>query len=194
MFTDSITLGNGTNVVSDVGSLTSTVANSAVNITTGTGANTITLGAFATNNVTFGAHSASVSDTVNVAGAGVGVTAIAPTANVTGFNDNGADKIVFAGDALAAGNLTAFTAAQITTALNGTSATLANVVNALFTTGAVAQHTVGEFVYQGNTYVVEHAGATNAAFAAGDTLVQLMGQHTLTGASTVAAGALTLHG
>jgi hypothetical protein len=52
---------------------------------------------------------------------------------------------------------------------------------------------VGEFVYQGNTYVVEHAGAT-AAFAAGDTLVELTGAHTLTTATTAAAGILTFHG
>jgi S-layer protein len=201
VYTDSITLGNGADTVIDTGAASATATNSVVNIKLGTGADTVTLGAYSTNNVTFGAHSAAVSDTVNVAAVSIAATTIAPTAIITGTNDVGADKIGFLGDAGATGTLTALTATQITTALNGTSATLGNVVNAVLSntgTGlALGQHGVAEFVFQGNTYVLEQGAATGTAWnAAGGnaTLVELVGTHTLTSASTAAAGSLTLHG
>jgi hypothetical protein len=199
VYTDSITLGNGANTVVDTGGTSAT--NSAVNITVGTGANTITVAGTATDTITLGTHSAAVSDAIVVGGAVTVGTTIVPTAIITGTNDNGSDTIKFASDLTATGALTTFSAAQITSLLGGTtSATLTSVVNAVLgntstTAGpTIAQHGIGEFVYQGNTYVVEQAGTAGTGFAVGDTLVELTGTHTLTSASTAAAGVLSFHG
>jgi S-layer protein len=196
-YTDSITLGNGTNNVTD----TAAIAGNTVNITVGTGANTISVGGAATNTITLGAHSATVSDSVSVqAITGAAPATIVPTATVTGFNDNGADKIVFASDASAMGSVVTFSAAQMTSLLGSTAANLTSIVNAVLQNNVaangpvIAQHGVGEFVYQGNTYVVEQGNAAGTAFSAGDTLVQLTGTHTLTSASAATSGTLFLHG
>ncbi|MFZ6648656.1 DUF4214 domain-containing protein [Undibacterium sp. TJN25] len=204
---DSVTLGNGNNVVTD------TAAAGAVNITLGNGNNVVTVGATATNTVvlgtghnsvieaaggnvavTFGAHSATtIVDNVTV---GASTTAtVAPTAVITGFNDVGVDTITFSGDAGATGSIVAYTVAQINT-FGANPTTLASAIAGVLAAGGgnLAQHSIGEFTFQGNTYFVEQAGATGSAYAAGDTIVELVGNHTFTSATSAAAGVLTLHG
>lgn len=189
--TDSISLGNGTNVVTDGAAL----AGSAVNITVGTGANTVSVGGAATNNVTFGSHTTTTVDSL-VVGPATSAT-VSPQAIVAGLNASGADTITFAGDAGATGAITAYTAAQINT-LGSNPTTLAQAVNGILAGGggipALAQHGIGEFQFQGNTYFLEQAGATGSAFAVGDTLVQLSGSVTFTTATTATTGVLHLHG
>ncbi|MTJ82170.1 MAG: DUF4214 domain-containing protein [Telmatospirillum sp.] len=189
--TDSITLGNGTNVVTDSAAL----AGSTVNITVGTGANTITLGAAATNNVTFGAHSTTATiDTVNVAASTS--TSVVPTAILTGLNANGVDTIHFLGDGGngATGAIVAFTTAQINTYGNNPTDLAGAIAGVLSATGGnLAQHAIAEFQFQGNTYFVEHAGAGHT-FAAGDTVVELTGLNTFTTATSATAGVLHLLG
>jgi hypothetical protein len=60
--------------------------------------------------------------------------------------------------------------------------------------GNLAQHAIAEFQFQNHTYFVEQAGATGSAFAAGDTVVDLVGLHPLTTATAAAAGVLHLQG
>ncbi|PPQ32067.1 beta strand repeat-containing protein [Rhodopila globiformis] len=189
--TDSVTLGNGTNSVTD----TAATTGATVNITAGTGANTVTLGAAATNNVTFGTHSTTATtDNVKVAGS-LPPGTIAPTAIITGLNTSGADTITFVGDSLANGTVTAYTAAQINTFGNNPT-TLAGAVAGVLAGGGgdLAQHGIGAFQFQGNTYLVEQAGAIGSNFANPDTVVELTGAHTLTSASTATAGVLHLVG
>jgi len=206
-----ITLGNGNNVVTD----TSAAAGASVNITLGNGNNTVTVGATATNtvvlgtghnnvieaaggnvNLTFGAHTASgsaaVIDNLTV-GPATGATA-APSAVVTGFNVKGVDTITFSGDAGATGAIVAYTTAQINTFGNNPT-NLATAIAGVLAAGGgdLAQHAVGEFTFQNNTYFVEQAGATGSAFAA-DTIVELTGNQTFTTATNAAAGVLHLVG
>jgi S-layer protein len=190
---DAITLGNGANSVTD------TVAGvgSTVNTTAGTGANTVILGGNATNNVTFGAHTAATADSVQVAAQVAALpSTIVPTAIITGLNLTGADTIKFAGDAGATGPITAYTTTQIN--LGGSNpTTLAGAVNGILTGlgGAdLAQHAIGEFQFQGNTFFVEQAGTNGSAFTTGDTVAELKGSYAFTPASTATGGVLHLVG
>lgn len=206
---DLVTLGNGNNVVTD----TAAGTGSTVNINLGNGNNTVTVGATATNTVivgtganniieaaggkvavTFGTHGSTVVDNV-IVGAATSAT-IAPSAVITGFNDNGADTITFSGDAGVTGAIAIFTSTQIDT-FGSNPTTLAAAVAGVLAAGGgnLAQHAIAEFQFQGNTYFVEQAGATGSAFAAGDTVVELVGVlHTFTSATTAGAGVLHLHG
>ena len=184
--TETVNLGNGNDTFSS-GSV------GAVNVTLGTGANAVTTAAGATVTETFGAHASSVADGTTVGATGTSLTAIA---TITGLNASGSDTITFAADVLATGavinentNIGNYLAA------NHLTATLANDVTAVLsnTGGDLAQHAIGEFTFSGTTYLIEQAGATGSALAAGDTLVALVGV-TLTSASSAAVGVLTLHG
>jgi S-layer protein len=208
--TDSVTLGNGNDTVTD----TAAAAGATVNITLGNGNDTVTVGATATNTVTlgtghdsvivaaggsatitFGAHSATAIVDNVTAGAATTAT-IAPSAIITGMNVSGVDTITFSGDAGATAAITAVTAAQLNS-WGGNPTTLAGAVAGVLAAGGgnLAQHHIAEFQFQGNTYFLEQAGATGAAFAAGDTVVELTGLQTFTAAGTIAAaGVLTLHG
>ena len=134
-----------------------------------------------------------VADAITIGATGTSLMAIA---TITGLNASGSDTITFAADGLATGavinentNIGNYLAA------NHLTATLANDVTAVLsnTGGDLAQHAIGEFTFSGTTYLIEQAGATGSALAAGDTLVALVGV-TLTSASSAAVGVLTLHG
>jgi S-layer protein len=203
---DIVTLGNGNNVVTD----TAAAAGSTATISLGNGNNVVTVGATATNTVgvgtghntiieaaggnvavTFGGHSAVTVDNV-IAGAATTAT-IAPSAVVTGFNENGADTITFSGDAGATGPIVNVTMAQLNT-FGSNPTTLAGAIAGVLAAGGgnLAQHAIAEFQFQNNTYFVEQAGATGSAFAAGDTVVELIGLHTFTTNTTAGSGVLHL--
>jgi S-layer protein len=184
---DSITLGNGNNSVSD----TAALAGATVKIAVGTGSNTITLGD-ATNTVTFKAHSTTTADSVSVSGA-VGAT-IVPSATITGLNVAGADTITFLSDLNATGPITTYTASQINSFGATPPATLADAVAGVLAGGNLAQHGIGEFQFQNNTYFVDQANATGSAFTAGDTVVKLAGLDTFTTATNANNGVLHLVG
>jgi hypothetical protein len=85
------------------------------------------------------------------------------------------------------------TTAQLNT-FGGNPTTLADAVAGVLAAGGgnLAQHTIAEFQFQTNTYFVEQAGATGSTFAAGDTVVELIGPHTFTTATTAGSGVLHL--
>ena len=171
--TDSITLGNGNNFVSDGTML------GRVNIVVGSGANQIDLtGAGASGTITLGAHAGSTADIITIAA--TGYTGNAANLMITGFNANAADQLVFSADTHVGPAVTAISASSVATyaSANGLDATqLATWVNyALASNGLdLASHTTATFQFQGNTYLIEQAAATGTAFAAGDTLVGLTG-------------------
>jgi S-layer protein len=204
---DIITLGNGDDVIID----TSAGSGSTVHITLGNGNNVVTVGADATNTVTlgtgqnsvieaaggnvaisFGVHGAGTVDNV-VAGASTSAT-IHPSAVISGINIVGSDTVTFSGDA-GANTALEFTTTQIN-AFGSNPTTLAAAVAGVLSAsgGNLAQHSIGEFTFQGNTYFVEQAGATGSAFAAGDAVVELTGVQSITSATTAGAGVLHLNG
>ena len=230
-YSDSITLGNGNDIVTDngvgnisvtlgngndtvtlgvgaaattqtvvVGNGTNTIASysvGAVTIHAGTGANTVTTAADATVTEVFGAHALTVADTITVGASDASATAIV---SIKGLNSaaTGLDSITFAADA---GNVTAGAVinenTNISTYLlaNNLTSTLAHDITAVLSAGGgnLAQHSVGEFTFGGNTYVIEHGSAGNV-LAVGDTLVELVGTTVTALSSVTAAGVLTLHG
>lgn len=207
-FADTISLGNGTNVVNDTGAVGTesiTVGSGANMIAAGTLSNLITVGATGTkaesvvlqlaaaNVVTFGAHTGV--DNVTVAAHGA-----TPTAVITGLNAaaGSADTITFASDA-AAGMVSDYSTANINayaTANNLDATQLSTSIAAVLsaTGDNLALHGVGEFTFQGNTYLVEQAAAAGTAIGAGDTVVELTGVQTVTVLSIAAGGVLALHG
>ena len=165
--TDSITVGNGNDYITD-GSTAGTV-----NVTVGTGSNLIDL-----HTGSAGTYSATVtlgagSDHINVGVVAAG--AITPNTVITG---------AVAGDLIGILNgiaFTALTAAQqaTVTAESGLGGAVAYVDGATVGLGAA---TATDFTYGGNTYVLETVagGAANAGtMAAGNTLIELVGVHSL---------------
>jgi len=211
--THALTLGNGTNTIADAGNTGAdviSVGTGANTITTGTGANSITIGASGTkaetivltagataNTITLGAHTTGV-DAVSVA-AGAGISAV-----INGLNTGttSADTITFLGDNAAAGGVNVVTSTTINNYANAhaldstqlTTAIAAALDIAAHGGGNTAQHGIAEFTFQGNTYLVEQANGIGTAFAATDTVVELVGVNTVTVLSTAAAGVLGFHG
>jgi hypothetical protein len=193
--TDSITLGNGNDYITD----DSTAGT--VNVTVGTGSNLINLsdgGGIYTgssssattqsaNNtyaasVTLGTHTSTTgSDLIQV---GVVDGTVAGSSTAWSFIPTAAANTVItgavAGDQLIFRDTSTDKAANVT-AIQQTAITAANNIGAAVALafGETAQHEALSFQYGGNTYVVEQAGATNAALAAGDSIVELVGTHTL---------------
>jgi S-layer protein len=169
--TDTITLGNGNDYVTDLST------QGKVNITVGTGSNLIDLhtgtgvGYLAT--VTLGAHTAADSILVGTVAAGVNAANTVITGAAKG------DIITLADGT----SIAQATAPQQTTL--GAAATFAAALTAADT--GLASHTALAFQYGGNTYVLENSGALagNGTLAAGDTLIQLTGAHTV---GAIAAG------
>jgi len=210
--THALTLGNGTNTIADAGNTGAdviSVGTGANTITTGTGANSITIGASGTkaetivltagataNTITLGAHTGV--DAVSVA-AGAGISAV-----INGLNTGttSADTITFLGDNAAAGGVNVVTSTTINNYANAhaldstqlTTAIAAALDIAAHGGGNTAQHGIAEFTFQGNTYLVEQANGIGTAFAATDTVVELVGVNTVTVLSTAAAGVLGFHG
>jgi S-layer protein len=207
---ETITGGSGSDIIIVVGSGNNTISTGdgadfvatgggANIITTGAGAKTLTLGS-GSNIVTLGTHDAGTADSLSVAATGTG--SFVPTAAITGLNTAGLDTITFAGDS-SANSFTAFTAADMINfgdALGNNvvagsapptlAAAVADVLGTVVLGGHLAQHAVGAFQYGGDTYVVEQAGATGSAFAAGDTLIKLTGTPTFN--TSISAGVLHL--
>ncbi|MFL9922602.1 DUF4214 domain-containing protein [Paraburkholderia fungorum] len=200
-YTDSITLGNGNNYVIDASSA------GTVKVTVGTGSNLIDVSSSVLNgttavttneastyaaSVTLGAHSAATGVDSIVVG---GVAANTATAAQTVITGAGAGDIIsFRGDSATVAGVTTF---ALTTATQATATqqaaftaqtSLANAVTQAETFIGANAHTAIGFQYGNNTYVVEHVAAT-AGFAAGDAVIELMGQHTV---GSVNAGHLVL--
>ncbi len=175
--TDSITLGNGTNHITDDS------AQGQVNIVVGSGANQIALtGAGVSGTITLGAHAGTTADIITVGAAGF--TGNAANLMISGFNSNAADQLVLAADPHASATVTAIAASSVDTyaTSNGLdTAQLATWVGYALSSGGLdlASHAAASFQFQGNTYLVEQAAATGTAFGAGDTLVGLTGLVTL---------------
>ncbi len=202
------TVGTDTVSVTNATSATIVIAAGANNVSaTGAGVNSVTIGASGASaeNVTFGtgtntavlgAHTGA--DNISVA-AKLGISAI-----ITGLNGTAtsADKITFLGDGLAAGPVVVFSTTAINAYANGhalDSTQLSTALAAMFDTvgnlgAGLAQHTIGEFNFQGNTYIVEQANALGTPVGAADTVVELIGTVPVTALSIGALGVLALHG
>jgi hypothetical protein len=179
--TDSITLGNGNNVVVD-GSTAGTVT-----ISLGNGASLLELGGAALDttakyNVTFTARTATPPNVTFIGAAGTNYNS-APNLVITGATAG--DIIAFGNDSLSLG-----------TALTATSLTSASSVASAVTTlegATTSAHKVAYGVYGGNTYIVE--SVTGTVGASDTTVVELVGSQTLTasiGYVTVGNAASTL--
>jgi sugar lactone lactonase YvrE len=178
---NSFTLGNGNNTLSDI----VRNAGSTTTISVGTGSNQISTGSNSVN-IAVGSHASGIVDSFSVGANGNGSLSILTT--LTGAQKG--DMISMA-DA-AQFNGTAITAANVASS-GGDAATLTGWVNAaLSAQGANLQsHGVSWFNFGGNTYLLEQANSQGSAFAAGDTLVKLVG--TLNESTAVLNGhALTL--
>ncbi|MCG5074521.1 hypothetical protein [Paraburkholderia tagetis] len=181
-FTDSITLGNGNNYVIDA----STAGK--VNVTVGTGSNLIDLSAGGTAatysaNVTLGAHSAATGSDSILTGV-VTAGAVAPNTVING---------AVAGDIITLKDAAFASVGQVTAAQQTSISAAANLAAAVAAAdNGLASHAAVAFQYGGNTYVVENsgAGAGTGTLAAGDTLIQLTGAHTV--GSTITAGHFAL--
>ena len=75
------------------------------------------------------------------------------------------------------------------TANSGDTSLLADWVSASLAN--LAQHQVGTFVFGGNTFLVEQSASGNAQTLTGDTVIELIGTHSETGA-VVLSHALTV--
>jgi hypothetical protein len=209
--TDSITLGNGNNII-----LAPNATQDTINV--GSGANVVSVGngipgSSYTASITFAAHTNN-SDTVFLGATGGSSVHIA---TITGLNSSatGSDSIDFTGDATLqgitwVGNATGVVTAVSTTlvgayaqALNLDPTQLNTWVAATLDTthggAGLAQHHIASFQFQGNTYVLEQAQATGVAlggnaFGSIDTIVELTGLVNVTSNSTVTAGVLHLLG
>ncbi len=176
--TDSISLGNGANHITD------NSAQGQINIVVGSGANQIALtGADVSGTLTLGVHDRTTADTITVGA--VGYTGNAANLMIAGFNPNAADQLVLTADPHAGTTVTAIAAASVAAyaTLNGLdTGQLATWVNYALASGGLdlASHGVATFQFQSNTFLIEQAGATGTAFGAGDTLVGLAGVVTLT--------------
>jgi len=168
--TDSITLGNGANIVIDQSTA------GTVDITAGTGTNIIEAGVgyrntTGTYNIALGAPAASP-DQIIVGAAGSHYATTTAGTIVTGASKG--DLIEFSDSASSSATLAAANLANY--------ANSAAAVTALITQAASAgAHGVAYGVYGGNTYVVETLTGTPGA--ADTTIVELIGSHGLTASS-----------
>ena len=163
-------VGDSSNAVTDI------TIDASVNITAGTGANTVTLGPGASGTVSFAAHT--TADTVVLAPSEANPKAIVV---ISGLSNDGQDTIRFSGDANTLVGFTQVTAGAVA-ASGGDSTTLAAWVQAA--DGAQgsgvggAAHTVTWFVFEGNTYLLESVAgqaSDGGTMRAGNTLVELTG-------------------
>jgi hypothetical protein len=186
--TDTITVGNGNDYITD-GSTAGTVK-----VTVGTGSNLIDLHTAASNatyvaNVTLGTHSATTGSDeviVGVTGTQTSGTVGTITGAVTG------DIVQFHGD-VGQSVVVSLTTAQQTT-ITGLS-TLASAITTAFTdahaaTGHAA-HDVMAFTYGGNTYIINDTADTGAFVAGTDSVIEIVGSHTI--AATTNASFATVH-
>jgi hypothetical protein len=166
--TDTITLGNGNNTVTD---LTATGGGTA-NITLGTGTNSVTTGT-GTANVTVGTHSAADAFTVGHNASLTSLTTITGAQTTTGDTVTIGGTTAFLATAVAAGDVT-FAGGDPTTLAGWVAGAVAGISNTGGTHGLLANE-AGWFTFQGNTYVVYQSAVQGTAFGAGDTLIKLTG-------------------
>lgn len=181
-----VTVGNANDSISVGGS------DSVVTISAGTGANQILLATGTSGSVSLGAHTGI--DAISVGANDTGN--LAKIVTISGLNSSATtnDTITFTGDAGATGavyNANADIANYLST--NHLTASLANDITAAFADLNLVQHGVATFNFNNTTYVVEQVNAAGTAFAAGDTVVALVGTVPLSHSSAV-TGVLTLHG
>jgi hypothetical protein len=176
--TDSFTLGNGNDTIIDP-----TTAGT-LNITLGTGQNSVTTGT-GTANVTVGAHASPDAFIVGVNASETILTSITG-AQAIGVRDN--INIADAATFIA----TAITSAQVTAA-GGDPTTLDGWLKGALLAGGhkAAQHEADWFVLKSNTYIVEQSAVAGTAFGDGDTLVKLVGVFDLSNGS-IASHVITL--
>jgi S-layer protein len=175
--TDTITLGNANDFITDgsnVGTVNVTVGTGydLINVSSGTAAST-----FAAN-VTLGTHTdtATLWDQISVSATGL----VANGANTTITGIAAGDVLVFTDSATTALNATTAEQTVITAAAN-----LAGAIGDAFA-DTTAQHQAFQFQYGGATYVIEQAGAAGTALGVTDTVVKLVGLHTLSTTVAVA--------
>ena len=171
--TDTITLGNGGATTAAAQTVSDNSVAGTVNITVGTGYNTIAVPTVANAtsvtsgiyNITVGTHISTGTnyDNFYVGTAGSYVT-VQPNYIITGATTN---------DVL---NIVTSTATTVTTITAGPS--LATTISAL----QASHSTFNVSVYGGNTYVYADLGSTSAS---GATFVELIGSHTFTAASGI---------
>jgi len=218
--TDSITLGNGNDLVidnSNTGTVNVTLGNGLVNnvqafdatqstINLGSGGNSVAVGFLPpsgyTSSISFAAHATTTQDIVFLGGTGASTTHIA---TISGLNSvaSGSDVIVFTGDMAATGAVTPVSAALVGTyalALSLDTTQIKTWVAAALDTVAdkgagLAQHHIASFQFQGNTYLVEQSQTTGTTTLGGsDTIVELTGLVNVTALSSATAGTLHLLG
>ncbi|MDD2882219.1 MAG: hypothetical protein PHQ58_17475 [Rhodoferax sp.] len=182
--TDTITLGNGNNVITD----NSTAG--VVNVTVGSGGNLIDVNAGANNatfaaNVTLGAHTntATVFNKILVSDTGTQATGISAT--ITGAAIG--DVLVFT-DATDATVLTISAAQQNTITAT---ASLTAAITAAFGMSTAA-HQALSFQYGTDTYVISNEGADTAFTAGTDGVIKLVGLHTIADFGTVVGAVAVL--
>ncbi|WP_194270195.1 DUF4347 domain-containing protein [Candidatus Methylospira mobilis] len=164
-------LGNGNNTLSDIVTAQSGSINGTTNISVGSGSNQISTGSN-TVNIALGKHATGVIDSFNIGASAGGSLSIitAITGAQAGDTISIADATQFVGAGVTAANLTASGGSAATATLD------AWVNAALSAQGANLQsHAISWFNFGGNTYLIEQAGSQGAAFAAGDTLLKLVG-------------------
>src|SRR5471030_688364 len=170
---DTITVGNGDNNLADAST------SGHVNITVGSGANTIHLGDAASAayqaQLTLAVHTAADGDTVFVGTVAAGATA--PSVIITGAASG--DQINFSGDtALFSTPLDA--AQQSCIAALGSLAAAVGYVDEL---AATVAHSVTTFQWHGDSYALESAANGNGTLTAADSLIEVAGPGSTAGIS-----------
>src|SRR5476649_527379 len=181
---DTITVGNGNNSLADAST------SGHVNITVGSGANTIHLGNAASAgyqvNVTLAAHPslAGIDDTIFVGTVAAGANA--PSVIINGTSNG--DQIHFGVDtALLSTQLS--TAQQASIAALGSLAAAAGYVDALASTVA---HSVTTFQWHGDSYALESVENGNGTLTGADSLIELAGLASTAGVSFNIAQAMNV--
>ena len=181
-YTNSTTLGNGNNFVTDLTSA------GTVNVTVGTGVNLIDVKAGGNNatfaaNVTLGTHTNTTAAYNKILVSDTGSQATGISATITGTS---------AGDVISfvQGTATDVTFVAISATLQNTitaDTTLTAAINHAFGTGGAtgAAYTAAAFNWQGNTYVVANDGNDTTFLAGTDTVIKLVGTHTVADFGTV---------
>ena len=182
--TNSVTLGNGNNKVTDA------TVSGAVSITVGTGYNLIdthlgsNLSTYSAN-ISLGAHTSTATAFDKLVVSATGTQALGYSTSITGVAAK--DVIVFAD---AGQSVLHTTLAAEQTAITAAS-TLAGALTLAFADLGTA-HAVMAFAYGGDTYVIENAGADTTFLAGTDSVVKLVGTHTIAAVTDGAAATISL--
>jgi S-layer protein len=188
--TDSITLGNGNDVITDASTA------GAVVISLGTGANYVVANTGGNNAtyseaITLATHTSTAASFDFLSVSVTGSQTAGYAAAITGGAVH--DQVELHGD-VGQSNVLTFSATQLAALASTTTyATLGAAITAAYTTlhGVVghAANDVAAFVYGGNTYVINDTADTGAFVAGTDSIVELVGTHTI--AQVTAAGHAT---